>query len=335
MSDSTQQAGTRGGRAEWNHHPQLPIETAPYFNWPPEPVRVLKWLGSLWLPVTERGMLVGISILTWFYLTPALERCQSFAPAWIAEIYARNFALMLLVAGGLHLYLYAFAKQGRRLKYDHRGQAENNRSFSFNNQVKDNMFWSLGSCVAVWTFYEVILMWGFANGYGFMIGWSDNPIWFAALFLLLPFWVSFSFYWIHVFLHWPPLYRLAHTVHHRNTSIGPWSGCSMHPIEHALWLSSVSINWVIASHPVHVIYYLQTQIITAITSHTGYEGLLIKDKNRLAMGEFFHQLHHRYHECNYGSAETHWDQLFGTFHDGSSQATEAFRERRRRIHAQI
>ncbi len=333
MSGDVQRTGSRSGRSAWNHHPQLPIEIAPYFNWPPEPVRTAKWFVRLWLPLTERGMIVGLSILTWLYLTPALERCQTLAFDWIAEIYIRNFALMFIVAGGLHLYLYSLSKQGRTLKYDARDLAENNRTFSFRSQVKDNMYWSLVSCVAVWTAYEVTFMWGFANGYGFMIEWSDNPVWFAALFLLAPFWTAFSFYWIHRLLHWPPLYRLAHAVHHRNSNIGPWSGCSMHPVEHILWLISVAVHWVIACHPVHVIYYQQIQIITAITSHTGFEGLVVAGRNRLAMGEFFHQLHHRYHECNYGSSETHWDRLFGTFHDGSEQATDVMKERRRMMHA--
>ncbi len=327
-------ANPHNGRAEWNHHPELPIDTAPYFNWPPEPGHVARWLARLWFPITERGLIVCLSVLTWIYLTPALERCRTIAVGWIAEIYVRNLAIMLIVAGGFHLYLYTFSKQGKSFKFDHRDLATNNRSFSFRSQVLDNMFWSLASGVTVWTAYEVLLMWGFANGYGFMIGWSDNPVWFVSLFFLLPFWVAFSFYWIHRALHWPPLYRLAHSVHHRNANIGPWSGNSMHPVEHVLWLSSVLIHWIIASHPVHVIFYQQMQVLTAITSHTGFEGIAIHDRNRMVLGEFFHQLHHRYHECNYGSSETHWDQLFGTFHDGSPAATGQMRERRRRMHGE-
>ncbi|MEM7430114.1 MAG: sterol desaturase family protein [Pseudomonadota bacterium] len=329
-TQSSQQTQTRG---EWNHHPELPISTAPYFDWPSRPLRIAKWLARLWLPVTERGLVLALSILTWLYLTPSLERARVFALDWVAEIFVRNMALMIIVAGGLHLYLYTFRGQGKALKYDHRDLADNNRTFTFNSQVRDNMFWSLGSCVPVWTAYEALLLWGFANGYGFLTEWSDNPVWFAALFLLSPFWVAFSFYWIHRLLHWPPLYRLAHAVHHRNSNVGPWSGCSMHPVEHVLWLSSVMVHLIIASHPVHVIFYQQIQILTAITSHSGYEGLLIGEKNRLYMGEFFHQLHHRYHECNYGSSETPWDELFGTFHNGSPEATKAMRERRRMMHA--
>ena len=38
-------------------------------------------------------------------------------------------------------------------------------------------------------------------------------------------------------------------------------------------------------------------------------------------GDFFHQLHHRYFECNYGTSEIPFDKWFGTFHDGSAEAT--------------
>ena len=322
----------RTKRSDWNHSPQVPIATAPYFDWPPQPAKLSAWLMRTWFPFTERLVVLAIAVITWLYFTPALERCRQFAWDWIGEVYVRNLTLMILVAGGLHLYLYVFGKQGKALKFDHRDLARNNRSFSFNNQVRDNMFWSLASGVTVWTSYEVLLLWGYANGYAATLAWSDSPVWFVVLFLLLPFWQAFSFYWIHRLLHWPPLYRLAHAVHHRNSNIGPWSGNSMHPVEHVLWLSSVMIHWVVASHPVHILFYQQMQVLTAVTSHCGFEGLWLKDKNRFAMGEFFHQLHHRYHECNYGSSETHWDRLFGTFHDGSPEATQEVRVRRQAMH---
>ena len=58
-------------------------------------------------------------------------------------------------------------------------------------------------------------------------------------------------------------------------------------------------------------------------------NLLIKDKRRLALGTFYHQLHHRYYECNYGNEEMPWDRWFGTFHDGSELATEKTRARKK------
>ncbi|MBL6856019.1 MAG: sterol desaturase family protein [Rhodobacteraceae bacterium] len=324
--------GSQTSNPTWNYAPDLPIKTAPYFNWPPNPKHIISWLIERWFPITERGLLVCLAIFIWVFATPALERCKTLEIGWMAEIYFRNFLIMCLVAGGAHLYLYTFSKQQKLLKFDAKDLKKNNSLFSFKNQVWDNMFWSLASGVTVWSFYEIIIMWGFANGYGFMFDFSDNRVWFVALFFLLPFWQAFAFYWIHRALHWPPLYRIAHVIHHRNTNIGPWSGNSMHPVEHILWLSSVLIHLVIASHPIHVLFFQLSQVISAITNHSGFESIMVRDKSRLAMGDFFHQLHHRYYECNYGSIETHWDKLFGTFHDGTDKGLEITRRRKREIH---
>jgi sterol desaturase/sphingolipid hydroxylase (fatty acid hydroxylase superfamily) len=50
-----------------------------------------------------------------------------------------------------------------------------------------------------------------------------------------------GFYFAHRLLHWPPLYELAHKLHHRNTNPGPWSGLSMHPIEHVIYFSTIAL----------------------------------------------------------------------------------------------
>jgi lathosterol oxidase len=44
-----------------------------------------------------------------------------------------------------------------------------------------------------------------------------------------------------------------------------------------------------------------------------------------------HQLHHRYFDCNYGSNETPWDKIFGSFHDGTGAGNEYIKECRRRM----
>lgn len=50
-------------------------------------------------------------------------------------------------------------------------------------------------------------------------------------------------------------------------------------------------------------------------------------------GGFFHQLQHRYSECNYGTIEMPWDRVFGSFHDGSDAATATTRACMKRMHA--
>ncbi len=320
-----------GRPGEWQYAPDLPIQVSPFFSWPPEPKRMVRWVAARWFALTENSILVVLALVCWAFFQPPLEDAKSFAPGWIAQIWSRNLVLMIAVAGGLHLWFHRQKRQGDKLKFDPRALAKKGRMFTFNAQVADNMFWTLASGVTFWTAFEVLMFWAMANGYAPVLTWRENPVWFVALIFLTPMWISFHFYWIHRWLHWPPLYKLAHAVHHRNINVGPWSGLSMHPIEHLLFFSSVLIHWIVAAHPIHILFHMQHQALTAATSHTGFEGLLVKDKNRLALGTFHHQMHHRYFECNYGNLEVPWDKWFGSFHDGTEVAHATMKERRKRI----
>ncbi len=324
-------ASTSGFSRQWHHRSAVPIQVSPLFVWPPDPVKIFRWVADRWFTFAENSILVVLATLSWLWFQPPLEETKTLAFGWIAQMYVRNLILITVVAGGLHLYFYTWRRQGQRLKYDKRELAARNRVFTFNSQVFDNVFWSLGSGVAFWTAYEVLMFWAMANGYAPVLRWSDNPVWFVALLLLTPMWISFHFYWVHRWLHWPPLYRFAHALHHRNTNVGPWSGLSMHPLEHLIFFSAILIHWVLAAHPIHILFHMQHQALTAVSSHTGFEGMLVKDKNRLALGTFHHQMHHRYFECNYGNLEVPWDKWFGSFHDGTEAAHEQMKARRRRL----
>ena len=312
----------------WNHTPDVPLQVSPFFSWPPHPLAMISWLWGSWFFITERLIIVAIACISFYWFQPPLAETRTLAFGWIAEMFIRNVALMTLVAGGLHLYFYTFTKQGQELKYDPRPLMKNGRQFTLGGQIRDNMFWTTASGVTVWTAYEVLIFWAIANGLAPMLTWAANPIWFIALFLLIPVWESFYFYWIHRFLHIPFFYKHVHALHHRNINVGPWSGMAMHPVEHLIFLGSVLIHFVVAAHPVHILFHLQYYALTAATTHTGFEGMVVKDKNRLKLGTFHHQMHHRYFECNYGSLELPWDKWFGSFHDGTAASDAKIRERR-------
>lgn len=99
-------------------------------------------------------------------------------------------------------------------------------------------------------------------------------------------------------LHVPFLYKRVHYLHHRNVNVVPWSGMAMHPVEPLLYLSTLPIHFVVPTHPVHLYFHVIYESPGATMTHTGYESPLVKDKRRLALGAFYHQLHHRYYECN-------------------------------------
>ena len=220
-----------------------------------------------------------------------------------------------------------YRQRERRRKYvatfGHRGGAR----FTFGRQVHDNMFWSLASGVPIWTGYEVLLLWTHANGATPAISFDANPALVIGLVLFTGPWVAFHFYWGHRLLHTGPLYRHVHALHHRNVNIGPWSGISMHPVEHCIYFSSLLVHLVVPSHPVLVMFHGYMLALSAIFGHTGFHELLLGRSRRMIIGHFHHQLHHRYFECNYGSVDFPLDVWFGTFHDGIKAARQRLKER--------
>jgi sterol desaturase/sphingolipid hydroxylase (fatty acid hydroxylase superfamily) len=314
----------------WNHVPDVPIQVSPFFSWPPDPVRMARWIAARWLGIAENVLVLALATISWLWFQPPLEVTATLAPGWIFGLWLRNMALMILVAGSLHWFFYVRKVQGERLKFDPRDLMIKGRQFTFGGQVRDNMFWSLGSGVGFWTAYEVLMLWAMGNGYAPLLSPAEQPVIFALWFMLTPVWISFHFYWVHRALHWGPLYRIAHALHHRNVNVGPWSGLSMHPVEHLIFFSSILIHFVVPAHPLHILFHMQHQALTAATSHTGYENLLVEDRKRLALGTFHHQMHHRYFEVNYGNLEMPWDKWFGTFHDGTKAAHERLKSRRGR-----
>ena len=327
----------RSQKDEWNYHPDLPLRDKSLFGNIKSPTFIAKWLFKNWLSISEFVLLALVSILLWFFCYPSLESVKVISFRWIFQILIINFFVMFTFAGGLHWYFYIRQGQEKKLKFDHRDQTRNNRNFLFSNQVKDNMFWTLTSGVLNLTFFQSITMWLMANGYIPLVTFHTFSIgfvfWFFLGFIYIPIWAALHFYWIHRFLHIPFMYKRFHSLHHRNINIGPWSGMSMHPIESFLYISSVCIHWIILAHPIHLIFHLIWLGPGASMSHTGYEDLLIKDKKKLSLGTFYHQLHHRYYECNYGNQEMPWDRWFGTFHDGSIEATQETRARKKKMYS--
>ena len=69
-----------------------------------------------------------------------------------------------------------------------------------------------------------------------------------------------------------------------------------------------------------------------LTDHTGYDSLLVKGKRVVPLSGLFHQLHHRYFDCNYGSGtRMPWDRWFGSYHDGTPEGNENVRAHQARL----
>ena len=323
MSESV--GGILDSRGEWQ--PAERPTPAPLWAWPPRPLATAKWFfgfpGYLW-PVNVFFMLVAI--LTWLYTQPELSRMAEFRLDWIAQNYVRNVALLVLFAGAIHLRLYTFRGQGTKYKFNPKWLGGKEPRFLGGTQLRDNVFWSIASGCTVWTAYEALMMWSYANGHLATVDWETQPAYFAVLLSLLVMWHIVHFYFGHRLIHWRPLYRAAHYLHHKNVNVGPWTGLAMHPIEHIVYFSTVLVFWIVPSHPIHAMFALQLAALGAAAGHSGFDRIVVREKV-IFPGDFFHYLHHRYFECNYGAAMIPLDRWFGTFHDGSPEAHARMQKR--------
>jgi sterol desaturase/sphingolipid hydroxylase (fatty acid hydroxylase superfamily) len=225
-------------------------------------------------------------------------------------------------------------QQGTLFKFDGRWLSTNNPLFLLRNQTIDNLIWTFASAVPLWTAYEVVTLWAFANHYITYVGFDEHPYYFVILMLLVPLWRDLHFYLVHRILHWPPLYRLAHKLHHKNANPGPWSGLAMHPVEQVLYFSCVLIHWIVSSNPLHAVFNLIHASLSPAPGHIGFDKIVVGRGHAVDTHSYAHYLHHKYYECNYAYRVVPLDRWFGTFHNGSHEAQEAmdrrFRERTQR-----
>ncbi len=76
---------------------------------------------------------------------------------------------------------------------------------------------------------------------------------------------------------------------------GPWSGMSMHPVEHLLYFSVVIPHMFVYGHPIHLFFNAQHTGLTPAGGHHGFDGCEGPGPTKYS-GSYFHYLHHRYFE---------------------------------------
>lgn len=319
--------GTRDKRGNWT--PNTPYEYAPVFVWPPRPrafLRFVFWTPGYFLPW---NMLYAVIVLAmWVWFTPDLKTMQSLEFSWILLILVRNCALTAIWYGGFHFWLYIRKSQHKSFKYNGKWPEEgSNGSFLFKNQLIDNLIWVFAFGVPIWTALEVLGLWLYANDAIPYLDPREHPIWFLVIWALIPLYREFHFYVIHRLIHWPPLYRTVHRIHHNSINPTPWTGLAMHPVEQLLYFSGVILYWFIPAHPIHTIYHLSHCMLASAPGHVGFDKVVVSEDSVIDMPGYDHYLHHKYFECNYSDGVVPYDKWFGTFHDGSPESEKKMMER--------
>ena len=158
---------------------------APLFDWPAKPLETLRWFVTGYI-APWNAIYALISLGCWLYLTPSMASMQHFAPGWIAFLLVRNALLVAIITGAWHLRLYRQQRQGTSFKYNGQWPSTNNSSFLFKRQNIDNVIWTFASAIPIWTAYEVVIYWLFANHYVPYLSWQAHPIYCTVILLLVP-----------------------------------------------------------------------------------------------------------------------------------------------------
>ncbi|HVG47095.1 MAG TPA: sterol desaturase family protein [Rubellimicrobium sp.] len=321
MDDSA--FGTRNKRGDWT--PNEPLRPAPVFVWPLRPLAALRWLPSYFLPWNV--LFMGFAAVTWFWLTPSADTLRTLAPGWVLWILLRNTVGVALFYGLFQWHFYTRRRQGTAFKYEGKWPDGPNETFLFKSQLKENLLLTFVFGVPIWSAYEVLALWAWANGVGAWTTFGANPLWLVGFGLLVPFIHELHFYLVHRLIHWGPLYRHIHSVHHNSVNPAPFSSLSMHPVEHLLYFSGVLLHLMLPSHPLLALYALNFAGYGAVVGHIGFDRIVAGEGVAMDTHAYNHHLHHRYFEVNYSEGLVPFDRLFGTFHDGSKAGDAAMQAR--------
>ncbi len=178
-----------------------------------------------------------------------------FSPGgWISLVFAFHLISELLTYGFWHWMMYgSHSAPLRKYKYNPNEQYEGPDGAE--HLSRERFYTTLGWLQAAAT--QCVVMHAWATGWGGLKHYDDfgsTPVRSVLLLAAGTYWREIHFYFIHRVMHpfWPDLakdspwryvdagralYSVAHSVHHKSYNPGPWSGMSMHPLEHLLYFS--------------------------------------------------------------------------------------------------
>lgn len=325
--------GSRNKRGDWK--PAEAVVLPPFWRKPFSLRAILAWIPGYLFP--WNAFHLATALLYWHFVIPEVETMKTLAWGWALWLYAVNAAAIFVMYGAIELFYYVKRKQGTRFKFNGRFPADNPSDvFWFRSQNLDNFLRTYLFGIPMWTLVEVMVLWAFANGHVPWLSWAQHPVYLAALILLAPVIHEVHFFLIHRAIHWGPLYRWVHSVHHNSINPSPWSSLSMHPVETFIYHGVMFWHLVIPSNPVAAMFQLHLAGFGAVNGHIGFDRLEITDERALESHAYIHYLHHKYFEVNYGGdGLIPLDKWFGTWHDGSKEAEARMEERFARKRARL
>jgi sterol desaturase/sphingolipid hydroxylase (fatty acid hydroxylase superfamily) len=238
-----------------------------------------------------------------------------FDSAW-GQFWLYNIIMFLrywVISGGLHLIVWHWFRRGLAAHHIQKTSAPK-------ASMRREIFWSM---VAIPIFAST----AFFMAWAFGLGWikvDTGPVaaygWGRAIgaFVLLLFMHDTYFYWIHVLMHTPWLYRRVHLVHHLSTNPSAYAAYSFHPFESVLEMLFFPLALLIL--PTMNFYVLVTfftfDFFINAAAHSGLD-YLPERLHKTWLGSWIntpthHNWHHQRATGNYGFYTLFWDRMCGT-----------------------
>lgn len=121
------------------------------------------------------------------------------------------------------------------------------------------------------------------------------------------------FYFTHVWMHWPRVFRAVHAVHHYSRKTSPWASFSFHPLEAMIQAAFIPlVVLIVPIHPTMLLAYLTFMTLTAISNHLGYELIGPSWIRSFFISGSHHSSHHEKYNSNFGLYFTFIDRWMGT-----------------------
>ena len=180
----------------------------------------------------------------------------------------------------------------------------------------------------IWLFHPLAV----ASGLDF--GVPFPPLWKTAVHVAIFFVLEDAWhYWFHRALHYGPLYRMIHKLHHTYSAPFGLAAEYASPIEVMLLgigTVGIPILWVYATGDLHLFtmyVWITGRLFQAIDSHSGYDfPWSLCHLVPFWAGAAHHDVHHERFIGNYSSSFRWWDYLLDT--EGGPEANKKRRERK-------
>jgi lathosterol oxidase len=135
------------------------------------------------------------------------------------------------------------------------------------------------------------------------------------------------FYWTHRLMHWKPLFKTVHRVHHLSINPTPFAAYAFHPIEAVIEIGIIPlIAFTIPHHTSAIVIFSIYALLLNVAGHLGFElfpkGFVTHKLLKWHNTSTHHNMHHRLVKCNYGLYFNVWDRLMKTNHPGYEESFE-------------